>query len=144
MIAGAAVHFDKALETLGIHRSKWLPLQLASINFSLAAFHLIPRPILRVINRTRGREDRQGLACETMYEFTHGVVTYDVVAYTDIYARNVRYSKAMDSDAAKAVAYAKYGLNLGFAGFNARFGLPSFGKRSLSVRYSEMGVEHVH
>ncbi|MCA9160133.1 MAG: hypothetical protein KDA72_17485, partial [Planctomycetales bacterium] len=141
---GAAIHYDKALATLGIHRSKWLPLQLASINFSLAAFHLIPRPILRVINRTRGREDLHGLACETLYEFAHGIATRDVVAYTDICVRNVRYSKALDSEAAKAVAYAKYGLNLGFSGMNARFGIPSFRKRSLSVRYGEMGVEHAH
>lgn len=141
---GAAVHFDGALATLGIHRSKWLPLQLASINFGMVAFHLIPRPILRVINRTRGREHLQGLACETMYEFGHGIVTYDVVAYTDLCVRNVRYSKALDSDEAKALAYAKYAVNLGFSGLNARFGLPSFRKKSLSIRYCEMGVEHAH
>lgn len=137
----AKENFDLALTVLGLPRPKSRVSQILSINWSLFAFHCLPAPVLAWIYRSKDREEELRIAAEIHYELAHSMALNDIVAYTQICASNVCRSKALADNVAKAVAYAKYGLNLSFAGLSVQLRLMTFGLLgSLGCRYGRLGV----
>ncbi len=137
---GSQVWFDEALKALGMPRAKSRTMQLLSIQCSLFGFHFLPRTILAWLNRSSSRGELHKLASEILYAYSYSIATCDVITYTDICATNARLARTSDSNAAKAVAYAKYGVNLAFSGANARLNLLFKRFITLSVRYTKLGV----
>ncbi|XZE56293.1 protein kinase domain-containing protein [Planctomycetaceae bacterium SH139] len=134
--------FDSAIKALGVPRVQNRILQVLSINVNIFGYHFIPRPILRLLTRPWVSSQSKNFASEILYDLSHSIACDDLIGYTDVCTYNVRLAKCGDNDAARALAYAKYGLNLGFSGVNARFGIASKKTRTLSIRYGELGIEH--
>lgn len=134
-------YFDAALTALG--ETRWKPriLQLIAIQYNMFAFHFIPAPLLRILNRSHGRTEKQALACEILAQFAHTSSAHGVILYTQICTANARIAKSLCDPDGKAIAYAKYGLNLGFSGINARLSFVPESMRSLSLRYGQMAME---
>ncbi len=133
--------FDAALAALG--EARWKPriLQLIAIQYNIFAFHFIPTPLLRVLNRAKHRTEKQGLTCEILHEFAHTQSVIDVITFTQICTANVRLAKSLSDPTSRALAYAKYGLNLSFGGINARLSVVPESMKSISLRYGQMAIE---
>lgn len=132
---------NEALKALGIRCPTSLPGKLLAIQYNLLSFHCFPSRLLKLLNGSEKRLAEHSLACEVLYEAAHSYAVNDLATYTQICTENVRLSKTLPDDAGRAVAYGKYGLNLGFSGLNARIGLRPKSRRSIAVRYCEKAVE---
>ncbi len=133
--------YDGALAELGLKRTKIWPLQLMSIQWSLFGYHMLPRPILKLFNRGKHREDKYALASAIYYDFAHLLVTRELLSYTDVCSLNVCCAKSIQSNKAKAYAFSKYALNLAFGGANARIGFRPHQVPTIALRYALSGYE---
>lgn len=133
-------NYDQALRELALPRQQSRIFQLISINYNIFCFHFVPKFLLRLFTKPWVSLATKNQACEILYDLSHSIAASDMIAYADACSYNARLSKCGTSDSARALAYAKYGLNLAFSGLNARLGIVSRKTRSLSVRYGELGV----
>ena len=143
-VAGVNMHmqelYERALDTLGMSRFKAPWQQLLAISYNVFAFHLMPRPLLAILNRSRANSEKQSAACRVMFQYAHTLAARDLLTYVQICTSMVRIARTLDDSTAKAAAYAKYGVNLALWGLLSATVLPG-GTRFLALRYAHMGLE---